>query len=168
MTDIRRFFGGGGIHYTRPNSESRLQNVQQRIAHIYTNGHLMDPEQLERAMDGVLGATREMVRSRAAERAARESQVQRKPTLAKVEAITREQFDQICEHDCGICFETHNKGKTLNTSCGHVYCLQCWHTWMSTPNSNRTCPTCRANLPSYTYYKVKSSRENIETETTQA
>lgn len=40
---------------------------------------------------------------------------------------------------CQVCFE-EIKAKKGEIQCGHIYCLECIHTWGKIEN---TCPTCR-------------------------
>jgi len=39
-------------------------NIQKRLLYLYENGHQMEPEHLQRTVDGLIGATLRMVRHR--------------------------------------------------------------------------------------------------------
>jgi len=45
-------------------SQDDFTNIQRRLLNIYERGHLMDQEQLNRAVDGLTGQTLQMVRTR--------------------------------------------------------------------------------------------------------
>jgi hypothetical protein len=45
-------------------AERQFIDIQRRLLNIYENGHTMQPDQLERAIDGITGATLQMVRTR--------------------------------------------------------------------------------------------------------
>jgi hypothetical protein len=70
--DIRTFFGQGAGqgngNIIRPESaRHQLFDTQNRLLNLYNSSERMSHEQLERAIDGIVGSTREMVRRRIAE-----------------------------------------------------------------------------------------------------
>jgi len=80
--------------------------------------------------------------------------------LNKVRAIGRVKFNAVCKEVCGICLNTPTMCDSVTTVCGHQYCKQCWYSWMSNATSNRTCPTCRKNLPKTTTFKLMADRKS--------
>jgi hypothetical protein len=48
-------------------SADQFTNIHRRIMALYERGHTLDTEQLERAIDGLIGATIQMVQTRNAE-----------------------------------------------------------------------------------------------------
>jgi hypothetical protein len=70
--DIRTFFGQGAGqgngNIIRPESaRHQLFDAQNRLSNLYNSSEHMSQEQLERAIDGIVGSAREMVRRRVAE-----------------------------------------------------------------------------------------------------
>jgi hypothetical protein len=45
-------------------SAYQFVNIQRRLNYLYENGHKMEPEYLQRTVDGLVGATVQMVRYR--------------------------------------------------------------------------------------------------------
>jgi len=45
-------------------ADTQFTNIQRRLMNLYENGHLMEKHQLERAIDGLIGATTQMVKLR--------------------------------------------------------------------------------------------------------
>ena len=45
-------------------SAYQFMNIQRRLNYLYENGHKMEPEHLQRTVDGLIGATLQMVRHR--------------------------------------------------------------------------------------------------------
>lgn len=63
--DIRNFFGSNNNNIERNVRDyPPLNDIQRRLIGIYENASTWSPDQVERAIDGVVGATREMVRQR--------------------------------------------------------------------------------------------------------
>jgi|LauGreStaDraftv2_3_1035109.scaffolds.fasta_scaffold40908_2 hypothetical protein len=48
-------------------SAEQFTNIHRRIMALYERGHKLETEQLERAIDGLIGATIQMVQTRNAE-----------------------------------------------------------------------------------------------------
>jgi hypothetical protein len=67
--DIRNFFGGGRQRQpsNTPTAHQQLLDVQTRTQNLYSQVSTMEQEQIERAIDGIVGSAREMVRRRQAE-----------------------------------------------------------------------------------------------------
>jgi len=65
--DIRGFFGTATTT-VNTSSQQQLMDVQNRTQNLYTNLLNMQPDQIDRAIDGIVGSAREMVRRRQAER----------------------------------------------------------------------------------------------------
>ena len=63
--DIRGFFATPIVN--RSTSYQQLLDVQSRTQNLYTNLLTMQPDQIERGIDGIVGSAREMVRRRQAE-----------------------------------------------------------------------------------------------------
>jgi hypothetical protein len=63
--DIRGFFATPSA--TTSTAYRQLLDVQTRTQNLYTNLSTMQPDQIERAIDGIVGSAREMVRRRQAE-----------------------------------------------------------------------------------------------------
>jgi hypothetical protein len=68
--NIREFFGQGqgAGNIIRPESaRHQFHDVQSRVSNLYNSSEHMSQEQFERAIDGIVGSAREMVRRRVAE-----------------------------------------------------------------------------------------------------
>ena len=67
--DIRGFFAHprSAIPVNTSTSYQQLQDVQSRTRNLYTTLLTMQPDQIERGIDGIVGSAREMVRRRQAE-----------------------------------------------------------------------------------------------------
>ena len=48
-------------------SDTQFTNVQRRIMNLYENGHIMETDQLQRAIDGLIGSATHMVKLRKSE-----------------------------------------------------------------------------------------------------
>jgi hypothetical protein len=48
-------------------SDTQFTNVQRRIMNLYENGHKMETDQLQRAIDGLIGSATHMVKLRKSE-----------------------------------------------------------------------------------------------------
>lgn len=88
-------------------------------------------------------------------------QGQRAPTrynpLEKTKVIAKKKLDEPCPTECAICQETPKYKDAVCTDCIHYYCKTCWSGWMTTTGSNKSCPTCRKDLPRVTSYKARAS-----------
>jgi len=73
----------------------------------------------------------------------------------KKKSIGRTVFEAMCKDQCAICLNIHTKGECIETECGHEFGKQCWETWISNPNGNHTCPTCREFRPLTTSFKIR-------------
>ncbi|KAK7246928.1 hypothetical protein RIF29_41799 [Crotalaria pallida] len=51
--------------------------------------------------------------------------------------------DQEGDDECGICMENQNSMKIVLPSCGHSFCISCFHDWYLRSDS---CPFCRGSL----------------------
>jgi len=80
---------------------------------------------------------------------------QSQPHLNMV-ALKRSHFERNCSRECAICLESHIKGETIQTECGHKFGLKCWTDFLSTNTSVRTrtdrhirkkCPMCNKPNP---------------------
>jgi hypothetical protein len=81
---------------------------------------------------------------------------QSQPHLNMV-ALKRSHFERNCSRECAICLESHIKGETIQTECGHKFGLKCWTEFLSTNTSVRTrrgdrhirkkCPMCNKPNP---------------------
>ena len=49
---------------------------------------------------------------------------------------------------CPICMDEIHGSSLSRTSCGHIFCHNCIRIWIE--RGNNTCPTCRANIQSFT------------------
>ena len=45
-------------------SQTIFVNIQRRLMDLYENGHKKDVDQLERAIDGLIGSTKHMIKMR--------------------------------------------------------------------------------------------------------
>ena len=62
--DIRNFFGNNPSSANTNTANRQLLDVQTRTHNLYTQALNMEQEQIERAIDGIVGSAREMVRRR--------------------------------------------------------------------------------------------------------
>jgi hypothetical protein len=82
------------------------------------------------------------------------------PVYIKKRAIGKARFEANCSEVCAICMETHTNGDSIVTEeCNHCFGKQCWQNWMSNPNGNQTCPTCRQDRPKVISYTMKPERK---------
>jgi len=165
-------------------SQRDFTEIQRRLLVIFERGHRMDQDQLNRAIDGLTGQTLQMVRRRTREIAlpwdfhlrpesptlvrrltgpitAPLRDAARRNPLEKTVTISRAEFDANCAESCSICLETHKKGDSIVTECHHEFGKQCFNNWLSAPNSNHKCPTCRKSMPRITLFKTRAPRNSI-------
>ena len=76
-------------------------------------------------------------------------------------------------NNCGICLDTPDYNNLVTTSCGHHFCNSCYKKWViektmikDIENEDEelegvTCPMCRENNPTLTYYKQKKKINKI-------
>lgn len=83
----------------------------------------------------------------------------RRNPLEKTVTISRAAFDANCTESCAICLETHKKGDSIETECHHEFGKQCFNNWITAPNSNHKCPTCRKDMPRVTMFKTRCRRQ---------
>jgi len=79
-------------------------------------------------------------------------------TPDKHKILPRAAFEANCAQVCPICLETHKKGESLTTCCGHEFGKECYRSWIFSPASNHKCPTCRTVNPKYTTYSKRVYR----------
>jgi hypothetical protein len=84
----------------------------------------------------------------------------RRSPLQKTVTISRAAFDTNCAESCSICLATHKKGDSIVTECNHEFGKECFNNWISAPNSNHSCPTCRKSMPRITLFKTRSQRNS--------
>lgn len=77
--------------------------------------------------------------------------------LEKTKVIAKKKLEEACPTECAICQETPKYKDAVCTDCTHYYCKTCWSGWMTTDGSNKSCPTCRKDLPKVTSYKARAS-----------
>ena len=77
--------------------------------------------------------------------------------LEKTKVIAKKKLEEACPTECAICQETPKYKDAVCTDCTHYYCKSCWSGWMTTDGSNKSCPTCRKDLPKVTSYKARAS-----------
>ena len=71
-------------------------------------------------------------------------------------AICEVEFNALCEDACAICLNTHTKGESALTDCGHSFGKICLKSWLRTlRTNNRTCPTCRKSNPNITCFIIQ-------------
>ena len=70
----------------------------------------------------------------------------------KRKILSRAAFAANCAEVCAICLETHQKGETITTCCGHDFGKECYRSWIFSPAGNQKCPTCRTLNPKITVY----------------
>jgi hypothetical protein len=90
--------------------------------------------------------------------------IQHKANNHKNRAIGRAKFESNCKEDCAICLDRHTIGESVITDCGHEFGNQCWETWMINPVGNHSCPSCRKHMPTTTSFKLRTDRQNINSE----
>jgi len=76
----------------------------------------------------------------------------------KRKVLARAAFAANCGENCAICMDTHQKGESLTTSCGHDFGKECYQNWFNSANSSQSCPTCRAVNPQVTIYSKRVYR----------
>lgn len=79
-------------------------------------------------------------------------------TPDKHKILPRAAFEADCAEVCAICLETHKKGESLTTCCGHEFGKDCYRSWIFSTASNHKCPTCRTVNPKYTTYSKRVYR----------
>ncbi len=80
----------------------------------------------------------------------------REPAL-KTKVIAKKKLEEPCPAECAICQETPKFKDAVCTDCEHYYCKPCWTGWMNADGSNKSCPTCRKDLPGITSYRARAS-----------
>jgi hypothetical protein len=77
-------------------------------------------------------------------------------------SLKRRHFERNCSQECSICLESHIKGETILTDCGHKFGLKCWTDWLGTPvRTNRgrhitqkKCPACNKVRPRFVAFSM--------------
>jgi hypothetical protein len=77
--------------------------------------------------------------------------------LEKSVVIAKKKLEEPCPTECAICQEIPKFKDAVCTDCSHYYCKACWADWMNASGSNRSCPTCRKNMPKTTIYRARGS-----------
>jgi len=70
-------------------------------------------------------------------------------------SLNRRTFERNCSRECAICLESHIKGETIQTDCGHKFGLKCWTEFVRTPLMvvgrrrviRKKCPMCNKSKP---------------------
>jgi hypothetical protein len=75
-------------------------------------------------------------------------------------SLKRRHFERNCTQECAICLESHIKGETILTDCGHKFGLKCWTMWLGTPvrngrhNARKKCPACNKAKPRFVAFSM--------------
>jgi hypothetical protein len=64
-----------------------------------------------------------------------------------------------CSDICAICLETHTKGNSVTTDCGHEFGKECWQTWSRQTHGHPSCGICRKKNPKVTMYRARRTRQ---------
>ncbi len=83
--------------------------------------------------------------------------VHRNNPLEKSKVVAKKKLEEPCPTECAICQEIPKLKDAVCTDCSHYYCKSCWAGWMNTLGSNRSCPTCRKDMPKTTSYRARAS-----------
>ena len=75
--------------------------------------------------------------------------------LEKTKVIAKKKLEEPCPAECAICQETPKFKDAVCTDCEHYYCKTCWTGWMNADGSNKSCPTCRKDMPRTTSYRAR-------------
>ena len=75
--------------------------------------------------------------------------------LEKTKVIAKYKLEETI--DCAICQETPKVKDCILTECKHYFCKGCWTGWMNAERSNKSCPTCRKEMPKITSFKARAS-----------
>jgi len=75
--------------------------------------------------------------------------------LEKTKVVAKAKLEETI--DCAICQETPKVKDCILTECNHYFCKGCWNGWMNAERSNKTCPTCRKEMPRITSFKARAS-----------
>lgn len=76
----------------------------------------------------------------------------------KMKVIKKALLDAPVEQDCPICFENPLKKHSIETTCGHTYCHDCFNTHANNSLNGIRCPMCRAECKQITGFKQRGSR----------
>ena len=77
-------------------------------------------------------------------------------------ALKRRHFERNCSQECAICLESHIKGETITTECGHKFGLKCWTEWLATQVitsrgshiTRKKCPACNKANPRFNAFSM--------------
>ena len=78
----------------------------------------------------------------------------------KTKAIKAAEINAPMPADCAICQETHNRGDSIETSCGHHFGQECFLQWVTTKKSRRqdvTCPLCLTTDMTYHGFRARKA-----------
>ena len=64
-----------------------------------------------------------------------------------------------CSDKCAICLETHTKGDSITTDCGHEFGKECWQAWSRQTHGHPSCGICRKKNPKVTMYRARRTRQ---------
>ena len=81
-----------------------------------------------------------------------------RPMEKPPKVIAKKKLEEVTPMECAICQEIPKYRDAVCTECDHYYCKACWQTWMNAPESNRSCPTCRKDMPTITSFRARASR----------
>jgi hypothetical protein len=76
-------------------------------------------------------------------------------------SLSMTKYNAVCKEPCSICFETHIKGESLETLCGHEFGKECYEQWINSANGNRCCPTCRKQTPFTIVWRIRKTKKNV-------
>jgi hypothetical protein len=81
--------------------------------------------------------------------------------LENIAIVAKKKLEDDCPNDCAICQERPKFKDAVCTECEHYYCKTCWTGWMDAEGSNKSCPTCRKEMPRTTSYKARASSKPV-------
>lgn len=155
-------------------SDQYFIQLNRSIMELYDRGHLMTAGEIAVSLNSIATNAHRMVdrRRQALNLSVPEPPgpppvaqlipaAPRPPRLylsVKRKVLARAAFDANCAEVCAICMETHQKGDSLTTSCGHEFGKECYQNWFNTANGNKRCPTCRVLNPQLTIYSKRVYR----------
>lgn len=78
--------------------------------------------------------------------------------------INKSELDTEMDENCSICLEKHYKRNTNECDCSHHFGKDCLKNWMIQCKKSKrkiTCPICRIQINSVTYYKEESTWRDV-------
>jgi hypothetical protein len=82
----------------------------------------------------------------------------------KSKVISKNMLEESCPQECAICQDTPKYKDAVCTECNHYYCKSCWTSWMNVERSNKKCPTCRKDKPTFTSFRARARRTQFAVE----